>query len=131
MDRKSLLQRLRKTRSSGKTMIIERWLEISESMQAGFSKKHIFEELVKDGLDISYAQFTRFSKELLEQQKGLQNIESQTNPPVTVGKVTAQKRSEPSKKVPVQRADGTEKTGDESGAERFKFDPKPNEKDLF
>ncbi len=131
MEKQSLLQRLRKTRSNGKTLIIERWLEIRDSIQAGYAKKHIFEELVKDGLTISYTQFTRFTKELMDQELAHQESTKQDEVPVMPKKKASHKKSEPSKKVPAEQADGSEKNRGEKGGDRFHFDPKPNEKDLF
>ncbi len=131
MEKQSLLQRLRKTRSSGKTLIIEQWSQIRDSIQAGFSKKHIFEELVKDGLTISYTQFTRFTKELMDQELTHQKSGQQDAIPVMPKMKASLKKSEPSKKVPAKQADGSEKNRGEKSGDRFHFDPKPNEKDLF
>lgn len=134
MEKQRLLERLRKTRSSGKTVVIERWPEIKEALRAGFDKKGIHQELQKDGLQLSYAQFARLTKELSDEDKEANNQTQETaSTDKAERKAVASPRPAPKKKPakPESRdepPEGAAKKGDRRG---FKFNPKPDKGELI
>ncbi|MES9902166.1 MAG: hypothetical protein ABW168_05720 [Sedimenticola sp.] len=116
----TLLQRLRKTRSTGKTLIIERWSEIRDALAAGFEKKDVYQELQSEGLSIGYTQFTRFTKELLDQEK---EEGPQKKPPLTKEISRDQE--------PVIPAEGSKANQSEKSGRRFNYNPNPDEAELI
>ena len=134
MEKQRLLERLRKTRSSGKTVVIERWPEIKEALRAGFDKKNIHQELLKVGLQLSYAQFARLTKELSDEDK---EVNDQTQETALTAKTERKVAASPrpaSKKKPAkpesrnEPPEGAAKKGDRRG---FKFNPKPDKDELI
>ncbi|MEW7977364.1 MAG: hypothetical protein AB2814_07975 [Candidatus Sedimenticola endophacoides] len=134
MNKKRLLERLRKTRSTGKTLVIEKWPEIKEALRAGFEKKDIHAELEKDGLQLSYAQFARLTKELADDDEKIDS-QAQHSAPVSdkIAKVEASPRPAVRKEsakptIEKEPPKGNAKNGDRR---RFDYDPKPDEDELI
>lgn len=136
MAKETLLQSLRKTRSSNKTKIIYRWPEIREALEAGFEKKHIFDELVKkDKLTISYAQFTRITKELaVKEVNQVLNVSVISNQ-AALEKTPPMRKENPSLREPADLADGSVTEGPiipkSPEIRRFKHNPIPDEEELY
>jgi hypothetical protein len=136
MAKETLLQSLRKTRSSNKTKIIYRWPEIREALEAGFEKKHIFDELVKkDKLTISYAQFTRITKELSVKEVNHPASVSVSSGKAALKKTPSKKKENPSQREPADLADGSVTEGPiipkSPEIRRFKHNPIPDEEELY
>lgn len=129
MSTRSLLERLRKSRSTGRTFILERWPEIRDALAAGYPKKDIWAELQKDGLTIGYTQFARFTKELLadENETAQTRPSKKEQPPARPAAAPIQTHE--SEARPAQPA-ASSHDADKDVGDRFTHNPRPDEKDL-
>lgn len=80
----SLIEQLRRSRSTAKTQLLARWPEVREALAAGFSKKDVYELLANEGLEMSYSRFAHHTAKLLEQEQPAPAVPSgvkDTTPP--------------------------------------------------
>ncbi len=129
-----LLKRLRETRSTGKSFVIERWLSIHEALESGYTKKAIFELLVQDGLSISYTQFAHLTKQLIERTSHETKEAVTRNQEPKKDSTVPDKPGQAKDKEPAELADGTTKEPikPQSGkSRRFEHSPIPNKKELY
>ncbi|PLY12905.1 MAG: hypothetical protein C0631_15745 [Sedimenticola sp.] len=116
-----LLEELRRTKSSNKSLIISRWPEIAAALEAGYTKKDVYELLQKQGLNVTYTHFTRFTKKL--QNKGKQVEPEQSPKAGQVAAISKQRAKKPEQDGPIT-------VGADQG-EGFSYSPIPNEEELY
>lgn len=102
-----LIEKLRRSKSTGKTFILARWPEIQEALAAGFTKRAIYDELVQQGLKLSYGRFAAHIQTLwADEQDKAPAQKRKLTPPASNAKNEAPK------------------------PKRFAYDPKPNKDEL-
>lgn len=86
--RASFIQQLHQSRSTPKTQLIAIWPEVQLALAAGFTKKAVHEQLVREKrLVMSYPRFAHHTARLLEQSE--QTDQQQTTASATEKKAAA------------------------------------------